>query len=109
MKLTDEDRARLKAANPDALVVRTKELPDHDFVFRQMRVQELDAFLGAVNGDDETAKVNAHRTLAKDLLVFPADDVWDDVVTQKPAVAHTIGVELSKRAGLNATVQVDTL
>lgn len=109
MKLTDEQRAQLRTANPDAVLIRTKELPDHDFAFRQMRVAELDAFLGAINGDDDNAKVYAHRMLARDLLLFPAPDVWSDITAQKPAVAHAIGVELSKRAGLNAEIRGEAL
>ncbi len=109
MRLTDDQRQQLRATNPDATLVRTKALPEHDFAFRALRVAELDAFLMAVNSEDETEKVYAHRTLARDLLLFPTHEEWEALAAQKPAIAHAIGVELSKKAGLNAEMQVEAL
>jgi hypothetical protein len=108
-KLTEEQRAQLKIAHPDAILFRTPVLPGHDFVFRQATVAEFDAFLGAINGQDSTAKVYAHRTLARDLLLYPSEAEWNTLTVQKPGVAHTLGHELSVRTGLNAEVLVDAL
>lgn len=108
-KLTNEIRASLKAANPEALVLRTPELKDSDFVFRATKVTEFDAFLAALNGNDESAKVYAHRQFARDLLVFPSLEEWDALSEARPGICHTFGVELSNRAGLGAEVQVDAL
>lgn len=108
-KLTPEQRAQLKASNPDAILMRTPVLPDTDFVFKQATVAEFDAFLGAVNGNDATAKVYAHRTLARDLLLHPSESEWNALAFQKPGVAHTLGHELSLRTGLNAEVHLDVL
>jgi hypothetical protein len=49
------------------------------------------------------------RTLARDLLLFPTHEEWEALSAQKPAIAHAIGVELSKKAGLNAEMQVEAL
>lgn len=108
-KLTDTERQQLKAAHPDAILFRTPVMPGHDFVFRQASVAEFDAFLGAINGQDSTAKVYAHRTLARDLLLYPTEAEWNTLASTKPGVAHTLGHELSVRTGLNAEVLVDAL
>lgn len=108
-KLTSDQRAALKAAHPDAFILRSSALPGHDFVFRPARVAEFDAFLSAVNGGETTAKVYAHRTLALDLVVFPAREELQALAAEKPGVVHTLGDELAVRAGLKAEVQVEGL
>jgi hypothetical protein len=106
-RLTDADRARLRAANPDAFILRSSACPDDDFVFRPVGLAEFDAFLAAANGSDSTEKIYAHRTLACDCVLFPSDfAAW---AKANPATAHVFGNELSLRAGMGAEVQSDAL
>jgi hypothetical protein len=104
-KLTKEDRERIKSTHPEAMILRSPQAPGHDFVFRPVKVAELDAFLGAVNGDDSTAKIYAHRSLAADCVVFPSREDFNAFAKEKPAVAHALGDELARKAGLRAEVQ----
>ena len=70
---------------------------------------EFDAFLSAVNGDDSTAKVYAHRTLALDCCLFPGREALQAIAREKPGAVHALGDELAKRAGLRAEVVSDAL
>lgn len=108
-KLTPEKRAELRDANPDAFVLRTSVAPGLDFVFKPVPLAAFDAFLSAVNGDDATAKVYAHRTLAADCVLFPSRDELLAFGREKPGAVHALGDELAKRAGLRAEVVSDAL
>lgn len=109
MKLTDEKRAAIKAANPDAILVRSPSAKDRDFVFRAAKLSEFDALLSAINGGDPTEKIYAYRTFARDLVLFPPLEAWNAFAAEMPGVAHSIGNDLAARAGLNADVLVDAL
>lgn len=108
-KLTPEDRERLKSAHPTAAILRTPAAREHDFVFRDATLVEFDALLMAINGSDNTEKARAHRTFARDTLLFPAPAEWDAFAASRPGIAHSLGHELSQRAGLGAEVLVDLL
>lgn len=105
-KLTDETRAALKAQHADLTVLSSPLLPGHEFAFRRCGVAEFDAFLVTVSSRDLAAKVQAHRQLAGDLLVFPDGDAWRQFSADLPGLAHTFGNELAHRAGLDADVVV---
>lgn len=109
MKLTNEKRAELRDNNPDAFILRSPSAAGHDFVFKPVSLAAFDAFLSAVNGDDATAKVYAHRTLAADCILFPSRDELLALGREKPGVVHALGDELAKRAGLRAEVVSDAL
>jgi hypothetical protein len=104
-----EDRARIKASHPDAFVLRSAAAKGHEFVFKPVATTELDAFLGAVNSDDGTEKVYAHRTLAADCVLFPSRDVFQSWAKENGAIAHAFGTELVKKSGMSAEVQSDAL
>lgn len=108
-KLTPDQRNNLRDTNPDAFILRTNVAPGCDFVFRPAGVAEFDAFLSAVNGEDATAKVYAHRTLALDCCLFPGRAELSALAKDKPGAVHALGDELAKRAGLRAEVVSDAL
>jgi hypothetical protein len=105
-KLTEEVRAALKAKHPDLTVLSSPSMPGHEFAFRRCGAVEFDAFLVTVSSRDVATKVQAHRQLAGDLLVFPDGDTWRQLCDDLPGLAHTFGNELAHRAGLDADVVV---
>lgn len=108
-KLTPEARANISSTNPGAILMRSGACKDDEFVFKPMSVTELDAFLSALNGEDGTEKVYAHRSLAADLCLYPSREAFQAWAKAQPAVAHAFGVELVKRSGMNAEVQSEVL
>lgn len=108
-KLSPEDRERLKSTNPGAVLMRTPKAPGEDFVFRAVTLSEFDAFLMAVNSGDTAEKVYAHRNLAADLVIYPPREQFQQFAKDRPGVAHVLGDELAKQAGMAAEVQVDAL
>jgi hypothetical protein len=79
-------------------------LAGHDFAFKRCGVVEFDAFLVTASSRDIPTKIQAHRQLAADLLVFPDAESWRALCEDLPGLAHTFGNELARKAGLDADV-----
>lgn len=108
-RLTPDVREQLRAQAPDGLVFHHAGAPGEDFVFRPAGLAQFDAFMAAINGDDGTAKVYAHRSLALDCVVFPTRDQLRDFARERPGVVHALGNELAKRSGINAEIVTEGL
>lgn len=105
-KIDDPTREALRAQHGPLTLISSPAMPGHDFAFKRCGPVQFDAFLVTGNSRDLPTKVQAHRQLASDLLVFPDPDTWRQLAEELPGLAHTIGNELAHRAGLEADVTV---
>lgn len=107
MPMIDEaTRAQLKTQHGDFHVLSSPRVRGHEFAFRRAGAMEFDAFLATLSAREGNEKVQAHRQLAKDLLIYPSPADFDAFSLDLPGLAHTFGNKLAELAGLEADVVV---
>lgn len=105
-QIDDTTRAQLRAQYGEFHVLASPKLPGHQFAFRRVGVAEFDAFLATLAARETGAKVQAHRQLARDTLIFPSPAAFDELCRDLPGLGHTFGNRLAELAGLEADVVV---
>lgn len=113
MRITDEQLAALRAANPRGVIV-LKATPEEggesrDFAFRKIdratfakhrAAQKAALAAGGGTGEEEMA-------VARELLLWPEKAVFDALREDAPGVCHTFGLELLSDAAAGLVVDRD--
>lgn len=105
-KIDDTVRKQLRDQHGDFHVLSTPRVKGAEFAFRRVGAMEFDAFLATLSAREGGAKVQAHRQLARDTLIYPSPEQFDELNRDLPGLAHTFGMKLAELAGLDADVLV---
>lgn len=105
-KIDDTVRKQLRDQHGEFHVLTTPRVKGAEFAFRRVGAMEFDAFLATLSAREGNEKVQAHRQLARDTLIYPSEAVFEEFARDLPGLAHTFGMKVAELAGLDADVVV---